>query len=93
MEIRIQYLAALREIAGKSEELIDLSAGARVRDLLVAIVERYGKAASDYLLTADGGLRPGFIVLVNGKATDLDRELEPGSVVQILPPVGGGRGG
>ena len=92
MEVKVQYFGALREIAGRSEETIKLSAGATVRDLVALIINKYGRAAADYLLTADSGdLRTGFIILVDGRATDVDAVLKPGCTVQVLPPVGGGR--
>jgi len=90
MEVRVQYLAALREMTGRSGETIVLNRGSTVRDLLAALVGRYGKAVAEYLLTEGGELRPGFVVLIDGKAASADEVLKPGCVIQLLPPIGGG---
>lgn len=89
MRVKVQYLAALRELAGRSEESFAIEEKSTVRDLLLTIAKRHD-AVSEYAFQERGVLRPGFIVLVNGRAAKLDDELQPDSLVQILPPVGGG---
>ncbi|MCO4237770.1 MoaD/ThiS family protein [Pseudarthrobacter sp. MDT3-28] len=88
--MNVRYFAAARAAAGVEEELFDLAPGATVADLLLAVlaVDRAEPAAgtpplqrilsrSSFLLNA---------VAVRDRTTVLN----PGDVVDVLPPFAGG---
>jgi molybdopterin converting factor subunit 1 len=76
------YFAALRDLAGLSEERVALPAQpASVAVLLSALEERHS------------GLRgrlQSVRVAVDEEFTELSRELQGGEVVALIPPVSGG---
>ena len=83
MNQRVRLFASFRQQIGAGEAEVDLGPGARVRDLLAALRERYP------------GLGPGLesaMVAVNLEYVGPDYRLEPGDEVAIIPPVSGGEG-
>ena len=76
------YFAALRELAGHSEERVDLTASPQpVAALLTTLEQRHG------------GLRgrlQAVRVAVNEEFVDKSSELRGGEVVALIPPVSGG---
>lgn len=92
--IRVRYFAMLRDLVGRKEEDLRLPLGATVQDAIAALVERYTPGFKEFVLTADGQLRPRLTVLVNGEVVSsggiTQTVLPRGSELVILPPVGGG---
>ncbi len=83
MWIQVLYFAVLRERIGKSDELLELPAGASAGDAIAALTARYPAVAS---------LQGRFRVAV-GRAfvADPDRHaLAEGDELAIIPPVAGG---
>lgn len=81
MKIRALYFAVFREQIGRDEEVVELAAGARVRDAIAALAARH--AAIDKL-------RGRFRVAVNQEFSDDDRALADGDELALIPPVAGG---
>jgi molybdopterin synthase catalytic subunit len=76
MEVTVRLFAMLRERAGRAELVLDLPEGARVAD---AIEELHGLAEGLPLVMA-----------VNREYANLDRALDPGDELALIPPVSGG---
>lgn len=93
MKLHVHYTAQLRAAVGRSEEEVELPDGSSLADLLLRLAEQYCDARP-HLATECGSLRPSLLVVVNNIAVPLreaaDRELQPGDVVMLLPPIAGG---
>ncbi len=83
MRVRVVYLGILKDHAGKSMELLELTDGARVSDLWKQLTTKY----------------PGFSAFANSAAVAVNQEYAPpgtelkdGFEVALLPPVSGGTG-
>jgi MoaE-MoaD fusion protein len=81
MEIRVLYFAVFREKLGRDTDVLELTAGARVRDAIAVLAARH--AAIDKL-------RGRFRVAVNQDFSDDDRALADGDELALIPPVAGG---
>lgn len=81
MQIRVVYFALLRERLGKSEEPLEVAAGATVRDAMAQLVTRH-----EVLL----GLGKSLLVAVNQALVPVDFPLHEGDELALLPPVSGG---
>jgi len=81
MQIRVLFFGVLKDLVGRSADIIDLPDGARVRDLL-----------SHYVCQAPrlGGMQAALALSVNQEYARADRELASGDEVALLPPVSGG---
>lgn len=93
MRVRVRYFTTLRELAGSSEEELELENGSTLADLLKKITEKYGKEAKNYLFDK-GEVDPSIYFLINGVSArslkGLETTLEEGDVIVIIPPIGGG---
>ncbi|MCC6039414.1 MAG: MoaD/ThiS family protein [Thermofilum sp.] len=76
-------MSLFRDIAARREERVELPGGARLRDLVRVLSERYN-GLKEYLERGD------FIALVNGKVAELEEEVPDNSEVVIMPPISGG---
>lgn len=83
MRIQVLYFAVFRERLGRDEEVLELTAGATVRDALAALAAKHEPIAT---------LRTRFRVAVNQDFSDEDRELADGDELALIPPVAGGSG-
>lgn len=95
VKVSVRLFTTLRELAGRSEESVELSArNVTVKDALEALAEKHGKAFREYLYDEKGRVREHLQLLVNGKSVSLLEEMETqlkeGDQVAIVPPVGGG---
>jgi len=79
----VKYVSLFRDIAAKKEESIELPGGARLRDLIRVLSERYS-GLGEYLERGE------FVALVNGKVAELEEELPDNSEVVVMPPISGG---
>ncbi len=82
MRVRVRLFATYREIAGEGAVPWTLPEGARLRELLEALVRAYPRLAdhADTMLLA-----------VNLKYAAPDIVLHDGDEVAVMPPVSGGR--
>lgn len=81
MRVRVLFFGRLREVFGRSEDALDLEAGAAVRD----VIEHYSTESGEL-----SGLRSSLAVAVNQTYAEIDRELHADDEVALLPPVSGG---
>lgn len=93
MKLRVQYMAQLRGAVGRAEEVVDVSEGTSLAELLSQLAATH-HAARIQLVTEAGLARPSLLVVVNDSAVS-SREaattlLHPDDVVTLLPPIAGG---
>jgi len=81
VRLRVKLFASFREIVGARELEWDIEAPASVRDLLVALVDRYPGLSS----TIDQGL-----IALNHEYVARDTPLSDDDEVGLIPPVSGG---
>ncbi|MCO4252807.1 MoaD/ThiS family protein [Pseudarthrobacter raffinosi] len=88
--MNVRYFAAARAAAGVEEELFDLAPGATVADLLLAVlaVDRAEPAAGTPPLQRI--LSRSSFLLNEVAVRDRTTVLNPGDVVDVLPPFAGG---
>jgi len=94
MKITVKYFAALREIVGKKEDLLELDADLTVENLLEALSDKYGEEFQEYIYNEEGRLRENLQFLIDGKSISTSKgiktKLHNSSQFVIIPPVGGG---
>lgn len=83
MRVRVVYLGILKDLAGKSTEVVELAEGARVADLWLQLVTMYPKLK---------GFAKSAAVAVNQEYAPPTTALSDGAEVALLPPVSGGTG-
>ena len=81
MTVQVLFFALAREHAGCASETLELVAGARVADALVALRERH---------PAIEPIWPHLAVAVDGELVGHDAPLHAGAELALLPPVSGG---
>jgi molybdopterin converting factor subunit 1 len=81
MQIQVLFFGSLKDLTGRSSEVIDLPSGARVEDLLACYGERFPRFEA---------IRSALAVSVNQEYSRADRVLGAGDEVGLLPPVSGG---
>lgn len=93
MKVRVQYTAQLRAAVGMSEEVIEISEGQCLADLLNQLATTHS-AARTHFLTETGQARPSLLIVVNDSAVPAREAtttvLHLDDVVALLPPIGGG---
>jgi molybdopterin converting factor small subunit len=81
MRIPVQYFSQLKEIAGGSEEIVELPAGATIGELLARIYQLHP------------GLKKWERTLLVGAGVEFvepDYIIQPNDAIAIMPPVQGG---
>jgi molybdopterin converting factor subunit 1 len=81
MKVRLLYFAVLRDITGKSEEVIELPDGTRAQEIWNRLRSRHNQLA--------GYERPP-MTAVNESYVSADELLRDGDEVAFIPPVAGG---
>lgn len=94
--VKVRFFASAREIAGISEETLELENGATVRSLIEFLIQKFGPRLANYLLHEKTRLPRGNLqFLIDGQNIDslkgVSTELRDGNTLAIIPPVGGGR--
>ncbi|NJE26242.1 MoaD/ThiS family protein [Thermococcus sp. MV5] len=89
MKVKVRYFARFREISGVNEEIIELSEGSKVSDLIEHIKNLHPELkkevfGEDYDDEADVN------VSRNGRYASFDEMLEDGDVIALFPPTSGG---
>jgi molybdopterin synthase catalytic subunit len=84
MKVQVRYFAVVRERLGRSEESIDLPAGATVASALDALVAQHPALAP---------LRAYLQVAVNQSMAPAQQALAEGDELALIPPVAGGSDG
>lgn len=81
MRVHVFAFARVRESLGAPERIVELPAGARIRDVWAALREQY--PAIEELVRSTRVAR-------NGTVVTLDDAVHDGDELALLPPVGGG---
>ena len=81
MKVRLLYFAVLRDIAGKSEDVVELPEGTRASEVWSSLRARHRELA--------GYERPP-LTAVNESYVASDEVLRDGDEVAFIPPVAGG---
>ncbi len=81
--VTVRYFAGARSAAGLPYEAIELTPGATVDDVLMALRERHGEALSR-VLTASS------LLLDEVAVRDRSVLVSAGAVLDVLPPFAGG---
>jgi molybdopterin converting factor subunit 1 len=81
MKIRLLFFAVLRDIAGRSEDVIDLPDGARAGDVWQRLRDQH-PALRDYIQPP--------MIAVNETYVSADEPLREGDELAFIPPVAGG---
>jgi molybdopterin synthase sulfur carrier subunit len=93
MRITTRFFAFLREMAGRETDEVTVAEGATIHDFLKVLREKYS-GIFDRIFQADGLLKPGFAIALNGETVDREGwgniSLKDGDLVVILPPIAGG---
>jgi len=96
-KVSLLYSHRLKEIAGKAEEVLEITTPSSVRDLIDRLVERHGSSfVREIHLTSSelGEASPFYLVFVNGqKIPDSKKDdllIRDGSNVSFLPLISGG---
>ena len=90
----VSFYATLRPIVGQKTVSLELPAGANVRQLLDAVLERY-PAMREELVDEHGALFPHVHLFINGRDAPLlqdgmDTVLKANDSVDVFPAVAGG---
>jgi len=83
MRVRVLFFGGLKDLAGKSDDLLDLPEGALVRDVLEYYLSEVPRMKESLASLA---------VAVNQEYAGAKTRLKPGDEVALLPPVSGGSG-
>lgn len=81
MQLTVLYFAALRDLMGKNEELLELPQGASVGSLSQLLQVRLPELA---------GFMGSVRFAVNEEFTSSEAPLKDGDIVALIPPVQGG---
>jgi len=81
MKIRLLYFAVLRDIAGRSEDLVELPEGTRAADVWQRLRDEHA-ALRDYIQPP--------MIAVNESYVNADEPLHDGDELAFIPPVAGG---
>jgi molybdopterin converting factor subunit 1 len=83
MRVRVLFFGGLKDLAGKSEDLLELPEGALVRDVLAHYLSEVPRMKE---------LVASLAVAVNQEYAGAETGLKSGDEVALLPPVSGGSG-
>lgn len=81
MRIRLLYFAVLRDITGKSEEVVEMPNGTRAQELWNRLRDKHD---------ALGGYEKPPMTAINESYVSADQLLRDGDEVAFIPPVAGG---
>ena len=87
---KIKVFALLRQIIGVKEFELNFSGDLTVFNLLNLFVEKFGEKVYHYLFNEDGKVKESYLFLLNRKIVTLEKKVENGDVLAILPPLIGG---
>jgi molybdopterin converting factor subunit 1 len=81
MKIRLLFFAVLRDIAGRSEDVVELPDGTRAGDVWQRLRDEHA-ALRDYIQPP--------MIAVNESYVSADEPLHDGDELAFIPPVAGG---
>ncbi len=95
MKVCVKYFAALREIVGKREEIIEVDKDTTVEILLLFLSKKYGDKFNKYVFKPQTtNPKENLQFLIDGKSINtldgIGTKLNDDCKFVIIPPVGGG---
>jgi molybdopterin converting factor small subunit len=93
LKVTARYYNIIRDIAGVTEQALDLPDDASALSALQALSEHHGPTMSRLLLDAGGGKSIYLSLFLNGKRladADLARRLSSGDELMLMPAIAGG---
>ena len=94
IEVEVNFLSDVRKMTDEGKTVISLPEKSSIRDLIAALVERYGVGFYDFLLSRENRLQQYVVILVNGRGISilngLDTMIHDGDSISMMPAVGGG---
>ena len=92
MILHVEYLAQLRDAAGREREEVSFEADPSLTDLLGEIAGRHGDAMRQLLFDAEGRPRASTLAFANGRHLPVGEAstLPDGTEVVLTTPVSGG---
>jgi MoaD family protein len=94
MKVTVKYFAMIRDLTHKKQDVLDLGEEVSVQMMLSSLCTMYGEDFKQNVCTADGSLKDGLILLLNGEAINREefrtKMLKDEDIAAIMPPVGGG---
>jgi MoaD family protein len=95
LKVKVQYFAAVREIANRRKEIVEVEERSTVLDALRVLAKNHGDKFRDYIFDPQTGTpRPYLQFLVNDESISamngLSTVIADNSTLTIIPPVGGG---
>ncbi|MBC7110195.1 MAG: MoaD family protein [Archaeoglobi archaeon] len=83
--VKVKLFADLREIAGVKEDFFEAGT---LEEALRELVKKY--PALEKKIFPDGELNKSLNIMVNGRHSELQKELSEGDEIAVFPPVAGG---
>ena len=95
MKVIVKLFAVLKDVVKSGEVALDLHEGADIESLLENLSNEFGGDLENYLIDEKTKKPRAYLqIMVDGKYTSFSKgkktTLRNGSVVAILPPIGGG---
>lgn len=90
MDINVRFYATLRDIAGTSQDTVNVR-GNTIGEVMDALVTKYGDRFREEILHPDGSIRQNVKVLINGlnidKTAPLQNQVKEGDTLYVFPPI------
>jgi molybdopterin converting factor small subunit len=92
MRVTVKYMAQLKQAAGVSADLVEVSVPCSAADLLRRLAERYGDAFRRIVFAETDGIHPALLLFVGEEQVHADKPhaFQDGDVLTILAPMAGG---
>ena len=94
MKVNIKFVGSFRNLTNKSKVTLELEEGARLKEVIGRIVEKFPKIERALIDPELGDPRPNTLIIVNGREISvlkgLDTILKDGDEVVFIPVSHGG---
>ncbi len=95
IQVKVHTILNLKKILGRGDIDLTVNDGSTVKDVIMTMVETYGKPLASELFDSENSLFPYIRLMVNGRdiaflEKKMETALQEGDEILILPPVGGG---
>lgn len=89
--VKVLFHATFREIAGKKEDIEEVSSTHTLGDVLSKLAKQYGKDFCRIIDQKTGQINTDTLIMINGKSIrKTDIRLKDNDVIMITVPIGGG---
>lgn len=92
MNIKLKFTAQIKDVLGRSNDIIEVDDNTNLQDLLDRLVAKYGKGFESILFDDDGLYRHSNLIIVNQSQVDYDENivLTNGMEITLMSPISGG---